>query len=715
MRRTVIRRAAAAASLLLCLLGSVGAPAVAAAAPTAGGSSPSIEVLALQPLPPEPTVDGGPTLLTNVRTPTLTGTAPSDGVVTITVADRAYPVPVVDGVWALALTDPLADARYPVAVVASDGSRTLATLTVDTVPETLTLDGGPATYRLTADLMVSGTSGAPAGTTVTVEVADALLETVVGADGHWSLTPLPVADGDHPVIATVSDGAGNVTVVRQTVVVDTVAPTLSVDGAVPVLVATATPTLTGETDAAAVTVTVNGSRHPATVTDGVWAVTLPRLPDGDHAVTVAAPDPAGHVTEVPRRLTVDTTAPRLTLAAERQVRSPSPIVTGATDAPEGTAVTASVDGREFTGTVAADGSWTVALTAPTDAPADPAVWPDGRYVVTVTVSDPAGNTTGARQRLVVDTVAPTGTIAAPGVTSTRDVTLSGGTDLPAGSPVAVTVDDVPLTTTVSGGRWTVRTGDLADGLHPVVVRFVDAAGNETLVSDELTVDTVAPIVTPDGGLTGTTATPVIAGSTDAPAGSPVTVTIAGRAVTTIVGDDGRWSVVAPPFADGSHEVRVTVTDAAGNVTTVVRTLTVDVPADGSAEPVDEPEVGQPGDATGSGGPLDDSPFDDASGYDGPGYDGPDYDASGYDGLDYDGSGYDGLDYDGSGYDGSGYDGSDYDGPGGADGTPPLRSIPGGPGDLAYTGTDPATTLGAAAALTLFGSGFVLVARRRPGS
>lgn len=91
-------------------------------------------------------------------------------------------------------------------------------------------------------------------------------------------------------------------------------------------------------------------------------------------------------------------------------------------------------------------------------------------------------------------------------------------------------------------------------------------------------DALPPAITIDGGPTSFTAdtTPTVTGTSDAPASSRVTATIAGQTLLTTVGVGGTWTVTAAALAAGPHEVIVKVRDAAGNSTAASQTLTVEV-------------------------------------------------------------------------------------------------------------------------------------------
>ncbi|HRA81214.1 MAG TPA: retention module-containing protein, partial [Thauera sp.] len=94
-------------------------------------------------------------------------------------------------------------------------------LAIELVAPPLTNDGTPT---------ISGTTDAPAGSSVTLVVTDALgvtqtIVVTVDAQGGFSGTPsLPLADGPYQVTGAVDDGLGNVGNANAEGVVDTLAP-----------------------------------------------------------------------------------------------------------------------------------------------------------------------------------------------------------------------------------------------------------------------------------------------------------------------------------------------------------------------------------------------------------------------------------------------------------------------------------------------------------
>ncbi len=154
-------------------------------------------------------------------------------------------------------------------------------------------------------------------------------------------------------------------------------------------------------------------------------------------------------------------------------------------------------------------------------------------------------------------------------------TIAGTTDVD--TPVTVTVAGQTLTVVPVDGAWSVTSALLANGTYPVTATVVDGAGNTGSANQELTVDTVLPVVTIDGGATRLTndTTPTISGTTDAAAGTLVTVRVGGQTRTALVQTDETWDVTPTSLTDGTRTVTASVSDLAGNEGTESQELTVD--------------------------------------------------------------------------------------------------------------------------------------------
>ncbi|MDD1365861.1 Ig-like domain-containing protein, partial [Acinetobacter baumannii] len=404
-------------------------------------------------------------VLTNDSTPALTGTV-NDPTATVVVNVDGVDYPAVnngDGTWTLAdnTLPTLADGPHTITVTATDAAGNVgndtAVVTIDTVAP-----NAPVLDPINATDPVSGQ--AEPGSTVTVTYPDGTTATVVaGTDGSWSVpNPGNLVDGD-TVTATATDPAGNTSLPGTgTVSADITAPVVALDD---VLTNDSTPALTGTVNdpTATVVVNVDGVDYPAVNNgDGTWTLadnTLPALTDGPHTITVTATDAAGNAGTDTAVVTIDTSLPVVSLD-DLTTNDTTPALTGAIDDPTATIVV-NVDGIDYPATNNGDGTWTLADNTL------PALI-DGPHTVTVTATDPAGNTATDTATLTIDTV-PADLIGA--ITIPEDLNGDGilnadelGTDGSFNAQVALGPDALDGTVVnVNGVNYTVTAADLANG------------------------------------------------------------------------------------------------------------------------------------------------------------------------------------------------------------------------------------------------------------
>ncbi|MFS8292971.1 Ig-like domain-containing protein [Enterobacter hormaechei] len=571
--------------------------------------------------------------VTDDNTPTFSGTGQPGA--TIQVKDGngstiASTMVAKDGTWTVTLPTQ-ADGEHTWSVVQIDGSKTTSagsiTVTVSTADTSVTLattagDNVINASEQAAGFTLSGTSKNLAqGTALTVTLNGKTYTAEVGANGAWSVK-VPAADaqalGDGTWTVNVSgkDAAGNTVSGSQTIGVDTASPAISVDTIAQDNIINAAEhnqplTLTGKTDAEAgqiVTVTLNGKNHTATVgSDGSWSVTLPAsevqaLANGEHTLTVNVSDKAGNGSSTTADFTVDTAAPVVTINTvagddilNTSEQGQAQIISGqANGAAEGDVVTVTVGGKTFTGAVQADGSWSVGVPASVIGALG-----EGSHSISVSVTDAAGNTGSATHGITLSGNPPEFTldpISQDNVLNAQEamqpLSLSGTSNLPNGSAVTVTLNNVNYQATVENGRWSVQVPvsdvlDLANTLYTVSVSGTDSVGNSGSAEANLLVDTVLPqvIVNTFAGdnLVNNAEAAVdqtLSGRvTGAAAGDTVSVTVGGKSYTATVGSDLKWSVTIPSadlqaFGDGDLTFSASVTNAHGNTGTGERDINI---------------------------------------------------------------------------------------------------------------------------------------------
>ncbi|MBY8896516.1 Ig-like domain-containing protein [Acinetobacter baumannii] len=506
----------------------------------------------------------------------VTGTAEAGSTVTVTYPDgtTATVVAGTDGSWSVPNPGNLVDgdtvtatATDPAGNTSLPGTGTVSadiTAPVVALDDVLTNDSTPA---------LTGTVNDPTATVV-VNVDGVDYPAVNNGDGTWTLADntLPtLADGPHTITVTATDAAGNVGNDTAVVTIDTVAPNAPVLDPI-----NATDPVTGTAEAGSTVTVTYPDGTTATVvagTDGTWSVPNPgNLVDGD-TVTATATDPAGN-TSLPGTGTVsaDITAPVVALD-DVLTNDSTPALTGTVNDPTATVVV-NVDGVDYPAVNNGDGTWTLAdNTLPTLA--------DGPHTITVTATDAAGNVGNDTAVVTIDTTAPTLAIItddlalAAGETANisfifseavtgfdaNDITLIGGT-----LSALVTTDNITWTAVFTpDGTGTAPSISVANGT------YTDLAGNlgtgDVLDgTDGFIVDIIAPVV----GFTNVTTnddTPPLTGTIDDPTAT-VVVTVDGLNYNATNNGDGTWTLAdntLPSLIDGPHNVSVTATDPAGNV------------------------------------------------------------------------------------------------------------------------------------------------------
>ncbi len=571
-----------------------------------------------------------------------TSTAETGQTLTVTLNGTNYQTTVqADGSWSLTLPasdlTALANNGYTLTASVSDlagnpGSASKG-VTVDTTAPVIsfnTVAGDDVINNVehTQAQIISGTAtGAVAGDRLVVTIAGQQYVTSTDASGNWSVgVPASVisglADGTVTISATITDSAGNSSTQTHNVQVNTAAVSLSVstisgDNIINAAEAGSALTLSGTgTNFAAgtvVTVLLNGKGYSATIqNNGSWSVNVPAadvaaLADGtSYTVSASAQDSAGNSATASRSVAVDLTAPVISIntvstddrlnAAEQQ----QPLtLNGSTSAEVGQTVTVTFGGKTYTATVAANGTW--ALNVPA---ADLAALGQGAQTITASVNDRAGNPGQTTHALTVDTVAPTVTIATVAgddiINNAEQLagqTISGTTTAEVGQTVTVTFNGQSWTATVgSGGSWSVfipaqQFAGLSDGSYTISATVSDQAGNPGSASRGVTLNGDVPTVTintfagddvVNAAEHGTSL--VISGTTTAPVGQTLTLTLNGKTYTTTVQTGGSWSYTlgsadVTSLADGNaYVINASVSNAIGNTGSSNHTITVDLSA-----------------------------------------------------------------------------------------------------------------------------------------
>ncbi|EML2066101.1 BapA prefix-like domain-containing protein [Enterobacter asburiae] len=458
---------------------------------------------------------------TNDATPTLSGTADANSVVTIFDGGTQIAVVTADGTgaWTFTPDTALGEGTHSFTVRATDPLGNVSAVStpwsvvVDlTAPTVPTLDNvndnapGGVTGNLTSGQVtndstptISGTG--QAGSTVHIMNNGTQIGTaLVDGSGNWTFTPTaPLGDGSYSLRAYATDTAGNASANSSVFAftIDTAAPgvpvvTSVIDDIGPVTgtltsgnsTNDARPTFNGTGDVGStVHVIVDGTEIGTAVVNaqGNWTFTPGTdLGEGPHAIAFNATDAAGNTgsTTAPFNLTVDTVAPSapvISTAGDNAGSIQTPLSSGqstddTTPTLNGTAtanatVTVYENGQPV-GTVQADGTGAWSFT-----PSTPLA--SGSHTWTATVTDAAGNVSPNSPdfTLIVDTTAPNAPVISQAIDDVGSITgpLTSG---------QTTDDTVPRLTGTSEPFATVK---IYEGTTLVGTGTADGSGSWSIL------------------------------------------------------------------------------------------------------------------------------------------------------------------------------------------------------------------------------------------
>ncbi|MBX3177021.1 MAG: hypothetical protein KF886_06665 [Candidatus Hydrogenedentes bacterium] len=560
----------------------------------AGASSPASYTLDNTP----PTI-GVNTLVTRDSRPPLTGTVNDTAAqIRIDVGGQNNLVATNNGngTWTLpdnAINPALADGLYNVVARATDTAGNTGTdtttgeLRIDTVPPAVTVN-----TLVTANNrpQLSGTVS-ETGAVVTVTVSGQTNMATNNGNGTWTLpanvlTALP--DNVYSVTATATDAAGNTGTdpTSNELTIDTTGPTVTVNT---LATRNTRPALSGtiNDNTATVSVAVGGQTRSATNNgNGTWTLPAgainPGLADGTYNVVVTGTDIVGNTgtDNTSGELRIDTT---LNVTVNSLTTSDTtPPLSGTIDDNTAT-LTVTVNGNTYPGTNNGNGTWTL----PDNTISPPLA--NGTYDVAVSAIDSLGNTAtdATTNELIIDATAPVITVNSL-ITSDNRPPLSGTVSTPA---AVITVDvggQTGLPAINNGnGTWTLPDNTinpgLADGVYNVVARATAGGTGTDNTTNELTIDTIAPVTSVNSRVTNNQR-PALSGSVNEP-GAAITINVGGQTgLPATNSGSGAWSLAAgvinPPLAQGTYAVTVNATDPAGNTNnnTVAGALVIDLTA-----------------------------------------------------------------------------------------------------------------------------------------
>jgi len=380
----------------------------------------------------------------------------------------------------------------------------------------------PEFTSVPADITIEAT-----GAQTEVTVATAVAEDNCGSVTVTSNAPATFGIGATIVTFTATDIAGNATQAMVTITVTDntapVAPALSAVNSECSYMITMTPVATDLVDG-----DIEGSTP-----SGIVPFEITEL--GEHTVVWNFTDYNGNSTTAEQTITiVDNTAPEFTSVPDAITIE----ATGPTTIVAIEPATAQDNCGSVTITSNAQESYTV-----------------GTSTVTFTATDPAGNTTLATMQITVtDATAPVAPVVAP-VEQECSYTITA-------APMAIDLVDGAIPGTSTSGSLPITIS--GRGEHTIVWRFTDTHGNHSEMQQVINiVDRTPPRFT-------TIPAPITKEAT----GPQTPITIGSAVAVDNCGTATVGSNASASYPVGIHSVTFTATDAAGNVTTALVTITI---------------------------------------------------------------------------------------------------------------------------------------------
>lgn len=414
-----------------------------------------------------------------------------------------------------------------------------------------------------------------------------------------ALTYLGGTPGIDTLSYSATDSTGAVTgTVTSTVTVtpnDTTPPAIAITSAGG-LTNQATQTISGTGESGTqVALFLDGATTAATTTTvdatGHWAASLDLNTDGPHSVVATDTDAAGNIgTSAAVGFTLDTAPPILVISRSGDVGLSNAFFGDSGFGEAGTRISFFEGDTQLATTTASevDGSWSIAL----------GPFSDGPHTIVVKDTDTAGNFAADSVSFTVDAIPPAAPLLSDASVVNGYVNAANNTALQVisgtaepGAIVVATDNGKSLGSALAdaSGAFSFDVGVLSEGVHEISAAAFDSVGNRGPSTEySFVVDTIPPAltVTSAGGPTASHAPP-IAGTGEA--GTTIVITEDAIPVASaLVTPDGTWSTNWGSFLQpdgtlihngfilqGTHNLIVTDTDAAGNASSAQITVVAD--------------------------------------------------------------------------------------------------------------------------------------------
>ncbi len=417
------------------------------------------------------------------------------------------------------------------------------------------------------------------GQTDITQVEFVIDEEVVKTDSEapydFELDPLALSPGQHSLSIRVSNTGGETTTVEQSFEVETLPPQIEIAGLPEETVVSDRLSFSVEVAGQSPIVSLSSDPDIGRLVDGdtlEFDLAVVDLPPGSNSIAIRAVDEARMETNETIEFEVAPLPPTVELSglvSDALIDGPLEVAVEAGGQTDITQVEFIIDGE----VVKTDSE------APYDFELDPFALSPERHSLSIRVTNAGGETTTVEQSFEVEALPPrTEIVGLPEETVVSD-RLSFSVNVAGQSPIVSLSSDPDIGTLVDEDtlEFDLAAVDLPPGSNSITIRAVDEAGMETSETIEFEVAPLPPTVE----LSGLVSDALIAGPQEVviEAGGQTEISrieVAYNNDAPELVEGGSFTIPAEELGDGEHEAQVTVSNAAGQSTTLSLPFTIDL-------------------------------------------------------------------------------------------------------------------------------------------
>ena len=469
----------------------------------------------------------------------ITGMAEAESLVSVKAGTRELGKVTADSDGNFSIAIPKQKADTKLSITATDAAGNISEVTVINVLD-VTAPVVPTVEKVTDQTTVVQGTG-EVSSVISIKVESSVIGTAtVNKEGNYEVS-IPKQKAGTKLYITATDKAGNISEIKSATVVDETAPPMpKVSEVTDKSIA-----VKGSAEAASIiSVKVLGKEigKATAISNGDFEVTIPKQKVGTK-LSVTATDAAGNSSEAKILVVLDGTAPEAPIVNE--VTDKATVITGTAEAGSLISVKAG-ETKVGTANTNDNGEFSIVISQQ-----------QAGTKLTITATDAAGNTSSAKEVVVVDVTAP----KAPAVNNVTDqsTTVTGTAEAASFVTVKAGSKEIGTATVNADGNYSVTIPK--QKVETVLsITATDKAGNISAVKEVIVTDGTPPVMTLESKVTHYS-TRIIG---TAEAGAIITVKAGSKSIGTATANEkGKYEVKIEKQKIGT-KLSITAADAAGN-------------------------------------------------------------------------------------------------------------------------------------------------------